>query len=307
MPTGPASPPGPAGAGLAAGRRDDGVCASPAARLRPGAHVRERNDLTPAEAAATELRLDRILDRLGLRSPGTDDAAAPATKAERRAAAPIRVPVYFHVLHDGSKGNVSNADVQRQIDVLNASYGGRLGGSNTQVGFTLREVSRSNNASWYNDPERYEGTYKPRLHKGGKNTLNLYSAHIGGDLLGWSTFPWKYTSEPKMDGVTIHHGSMPGGAIEHFNKGFSATHEVGHWLGLYHTFQDGCGGQGDRVADTPPERDPTNGCPSGKDTCPAPGQDPVHNFMDYSYDTCMTSFSAGQGTRMHKVWAAYRA
>ncbi|WP_245667416.1 zinc metalloprotease [Actinomadura macra] len=316
----PAVPTGPAGMGTAAGRQypaghphaghphaaghrhaDD--CASPEARLRPGAHVRERNDLTPEQAAATDLGLDRILSRQGLAGPGT----AHSPMAARRLAAPIGVPVYFHVLHDGASGNVSDAEVRRQIDVLNASYGGRNGGANTSVTFRLQQISRTNNANWHRDPERYEGTYKPRLHKGGKNALNLYSAYIGGDLLGWSTFPWKYKAEPKMDGVTIHYGSMPGGPIENFNKGFSATHEVGHWLGLYHTFQDGCGGKGDRVADTPPEREPTNGCPSGKDTCPSPGVDPVHNYMDYSYDTCMNSFTAGQGARIHKAWAAYRA
>ncbi|WP_312874804.1 zinc metalloprotease [Actinomadura litoris] len=298
MQAAPAGAPGPGTA--AAGRAD---CASPEARLRPGAQVRERNDLTPGQAAATERGLDRILTRLGLAGPG-----APASpRAAKRLAAPINVPVYFHVLHDGASGNVSDAGIRRQITVLNDSYGGRNGGADADVTFRLQAIDRTDNAQWYADPERYERTYKPRLRKGGKNTLNLYSAYIGGDLLGWSTFPWKYRSEPEMDGVTIHYASMPGGSIEHFNKGFSATHEVGHWLGLYHTFQDGCGGMGDRVADTPAERDPTNGCPSGKDTCPAPGEDPVHNYMDYSYDTCMTSFTPGQATRVHKSWAAYRA
>ncbi|MFI0405229.1 zinc metalloprotease [Actinomadura sp. 3N508] len=308
VPSGP--PPGTAvqaagAARLGAAHQDDCVDTNAGARLRPGGHGREHNDLTPGQAAAVEQQLNRILDGLGLGPAGATDAQS--TGAELRAAEPIDIPVYFHVLHDGSEGNVSRAAVERQISTLNGSYGGRNGGANTRVSFKLREVSRTDNAAWFNDPEQYEGTYKPRLRKGDKATLNLYSARIGGDLLGWSTFPWKYKSEPKMDGVTIHHGSMPGGPIDNFNKGFSATHEVGHWLGLYHTFQDGCGAQGDRVADTPAERDPTNGCPSGKDTCLSPGDDPVHNYMDYSYDTCMTSFTAGQGARIHKVWKAYRA
>ncbi|WP_242614472.1 tetratricopeptide repeat protein, partial [Actinomadura roseirufa] len=231
---------------------------------------------------------------------------APVPGAGRRSGA-VRVPVYFHVIHDGPTGNVSDATVRRQIGALNASYGGRFGGADTRVSFALRHVDRSDNGGWYYEPDRFERTYKPRLHRGGRNTLNLYSVHIDGDLLGWSTFPWKYRTGPKMDGVTIHSDSMPGGPIDNFNRGFSATHEVGHWLGLYHTFQDGCGGQGDRVADTPPERDPTNGCPGGKDTCPQPGHDPIHNFMDYGYDTCMTSFTSGQGARMRQVWAAFRA
>lgn len=310
----PAVPTGPAGASATAGRAHPdapraagpNACAAPSnARLRrPEAHVRERNALTPSESASVEQRLGRALRGLGLGAMDRPDDQS--TPSDLRAAGKISVPVYFHVLHDGSTGDVPTSVVKRQISVLNASYGGRYGGANTRVTFHLKAISRSDKAAWFNEPERYEGTYKPKLRKGGKGTLNLYSARIGGDLLGWSTFPWKYKSEPKMDGVTIHYGSMPGGPIDNFNRGFSATHEVGHWLGLYHTFQDGCGGKGDRVSDTPAERDPTNGCPSGKDTCPAPGDDPVHNFMDYSYDTCMTSFTAGQGARMHKVWTAYR-
>ena len=297
----PAAPSGPSAAPLRQ-RMDD--CAHPEARLRTGSHGTDRNELTPVQAATVERRLDQVLDGLDL---GGVDADGRSDGAGLRAADPITVPVYFHVIHDGAKGNVSEADVKRQISTMNASYGGRNGGADTRVSFVLREVSRSDNAAWFQDPERYEGTYKPQLHKGDKSSLNLYSTYIGGDLLGWSTFPWKYKTDPKMDGVTVHYGSLPGGYIEHFNKGYSATHEVGHWLGLYHTFQDGCGGKGDRVADTPPERDPSNGCPTDKDTCPSAGADPVHNYMDYSYDTCMTSFTPGQGDRMHKVWKAYRA
>ncbi|TDD80949.1 zinc metalloprotease [Actinomadura darangshiensis] len=305
----PATPSGP----WAGARHEDpgarhgtpGDCAHPEARLRTGTHGTERNELSPAQAATVEQHLNRILDGLHLTPANETDGVSDG--ADLRKAAQISVPVYFHVLHDGAKGNVSTAEIKRQISTLNASYGGRNGGANTRVSFKLKTVSRTDNAAWFSDPERYEGTYKPKLHKGGKGTLNLYSAYIGGDLLGWSTFPWKYKSDPKMDGVTVHYASMPGGSIEHFNKGFSATHEVGHWLGLYHTFQDGCTGKGDRVSDTPAERDPTNGCPSGKDTCPAQGNDPVHNYMDYSYDTCMTSFTAGQGSRIHKAWTAYRA
>ncbi|WP_235036733.1 zinc metalloprotease [Actinomadura sp. K4S16] len=306
----PAAPSGPSASPWH--ERRGGDCAQPLAanrsaerhadvRHRTDGHVRDDLDLSPAEAAAVEARLNRILDDLGQGEHGSAKAAG------LRRGARITIPVYFHVIHAGAKGNVSLAMIQRQIDTMNASYGGRNGGADTHVSFTLKAVSRTDNAAWFGDPERYEDTYKPKLHRGGKADLNLYSTYIGGDLLGWSTFPWRYKSDPEMDGVTIHYASMPGGSIHNFNKGFSATHEVGHWLGLYHTFQDGCSGQGDRVSDTPAERDPTNGCPAYKDTCPTPGDDPIHNYMDYSYDTCMNSFTAGQGARIHKVWTAYRA
>lgn len=268
-----AAPPSPvpaAGASHETARLDDCTHAhehADARLRRPGGHAGDRSELTPAEAATVEQRLNRILRSLGL------GPADEPTGENLRAKQQISIPVHFHVLHNGAKGNLSDAMVQSQIETLNDSYGGRNGGADTQVSFRLSDVTRTDNAAWFNDPERYEATYKPKLRKGDKATLNLYSANIGGDLLGWSTFPWKYASEPTMDGVTIHYGSMPDGHITNYNKGFSATHEVGHWLGLYHTFQDGCLGEGDRVADTPAERDPTNGCPTAR--TPAPPQAPT--------------------------------
>ena len=100
---------------------------------------------------------------------------------------------------------------------------------------------------------------------------------------------------------------MPGGAIANYNLGFTATHEAGHWIGLYHTFQNGCSAVGDRIDDTPRQRFPTSGCPAGQDSCPEPGLDPIHNYMDYSYDPCYTEFTAQQATRMQQQWLAYRA
>jgi Pregnancy-associated plasma protein-A len=109
-----------------------------------------------------------------------------------------------------------------------------------------------------------------------------------------------------LDGVVIHYGSVPGGPIEGFNLGFTATHEAGHWLGLPHTFEQGCQGHGDYADDTPAEATPTSGCPIGKDTCTAPGTDPIHNYMDYSDDPFYNQFTAGQETRMQEQFLHWR-
>jgi hypothetical protein len=254
------------------------------ARVRAGAHVTEKNQPSAAKVAAMEKDFQNRVSKV----------------RTMRAAASITVRVHFQVVY-GSAGNVSDSTLQRQLDVLNDAY------ADSNVTFTLSEIKRTRNASWFSNPEGYERQMKSSLHTGNAQDLNIYTADLGSSLLGWATFPSSYRSQPSMDGVVIHYQSLPGGALGNYNEGDTATHEVGHWMGLYHTFQGGCSGQGDRVSDTPAEQSPASGCPTGRDTCSAPGSDPIHNFMDYSYDSCMYEFTPGQSARMQSQWAAYRA
>ena len=254
------------------------------ARVRAGAHVAERNEPSAAEVAAMEKDFQSRVSKL----------------TTMRTAAAITVRVHFQVVY-GSAGNISDATLRQQLDVLNDAY------ADSGVTFTLSEIKRTRNASWFSNPEGYESQMKGSLHTGNAQDLNIYTADLGSSLLGWATFPSSYRSQPSMDGVVVHYQSLPGGALGNYNQGDTATHEVGHWMGLYHTFQGGCSGQGDRVSDTPAEQSPASGCPTGRDTCSASGADPIHNFMDYSYDACMYEFTPGQTARMQSQWAAYRA
>jgi hypothetical protein len=216
------------------------------------------------------------------------------------------IPVYWHSIRKSNgTGGVTPGQVAAQIDVLKASFAA------SGFTFTLMGVSYSDNDAWYTTTGgASEAAMKATLHQGGSNALNIYSNNMGGGLLGWATWPWNYASSPTMDGVVILYSTVPGGSAAPYNLGDTLVHEVGHWIGLYHTFQGGCAGSGDQIGDTPAEKSPAYGCPTGRDTCTkgksAAGLDPIENFMDYTDDACMDRFSLGQYTRMGQMWEAYR-
>jgi hypothetical protein len=268
------------------------------AKVRAGyPQVHDPNHLSTKEVSRIERETAEILRQRG------DQNVAPA--------ALINIPVVVHVIRKGAgraNGDLPDAMIQNQIAVLNQSFGTATGGAETNFRFFLQGINRVLNTGWYTVGygSIAETNMKNALRVGNAKTLNLYTASIGGGLLGWATFPSSYASLPRMDGVVVLGESLPGGTAAPYNLGDTGTHEVGHWLGLYHTFQGGCNASNDQVADTPAESSPAFGCPAGRNTCAAAGVDPIHNFMDYTDDSCMFQFTAGQATRMLAQWVAYR-
>jgi hypothetical protein len=235
--------------------------------------------------------------------------AAAGNPVTLRSAGSVTVPVYFHVINNGrgiANGDLPQSQIVAQMTVLNAAFAG------TPFRFDLVGTTSTTNAAWYTmaPGSAAEAEAKAALRQGGASALNIYSANPGGGLLGWATFPQSYASNPTNDGVVILYASVPNGAAAPYNEGDTATHEVGHWLGLYHTFQGGCSSWGDFVIDTAAERSAAFGCPTGRDSCKgakAPGLDPITNFMDYTDDYCMFEFTSLQSSRMDTLHAQYRS
>lgn len=244
-----------------------------------------------------------------------------ATFAGARAAGSVTIPVHVHeVRRTDGVGALTAAQIGAQIDFLNQAYGGSDAFSwdgravsepvvNTPFRFVLAGHTISSNNTWYGATpgSSAEGQMKAALRVGGPETLNFYTTG-GGGYLGWATFPWWYDGDPSDDGVVVLWQSLPNTRAWEYGYGDTAVHEVGHWLGLYHTFQGGCNGAGDEVSDTPAEQSSQFGCPSPQpDTCTnSAGKDPIYNFMDYTDDLCMYVFSGGQSARMDLMHLDYR-
>ncbi|WP_139982095.1 zinc metalloprotease [Nocardioides litoris] len=248
-----------------------------------------------------------VLEQRRIEQRTRDILAAEGARAASRAEALAgSVPVYVHVMAaKNGAGNVTDSQVAQQVQVLNASYAGQggAGAANTGFTFSLAGIDRFYNDTWHRDGA--STTYRSQTRKGGANALNIWLVDF--DYLGVATFPWDYARNGKVDGIRVQYSSLPGGSATNYNLGETATHEAGHWLGLYHTFQGGCTTTNDQVSDTPAQSSATSGCPEGRDSCSLAGLDPIHNYMDYSYDDCYTEFTAGQSSRMSQMWAAYRA
>ncbi len=284
------------------GTTDCPESAGAAAKGAAGARAEDHREITAAEQRAIRERTAKILAaRSAGKPPPSGGGGGTGTGGPKSS-----IPVHVHVMTaTNGAGDVTDVQIARQIAVLNETYSGRdVDGAaiDTGVGFTLASTERIANNVWHAD--RQSTTYRAQTRDGGKNALNIWVVDF--KYLGIATFPWDYAANPSIDGIRVHYTSFPGGSATNYDQGETATHEAGHWLGLFHTFQGGCTGAGDEVGDTAAQASPSSGCPTGRDSCTAPGFDPIHNYMDYSYDSCYFEFSSGQSARADQMWTAYR-
>ena len=233
----------------------------------------------------------------------------------------VEIPVVFHVISSSSgQGNLSSSQIQSQIDILNEDFRALSGtpgapGVDTGIQFVLADtdpngnptngITRVTNNTWYQ--QGIQESYRASLNWNPNRYLNIYTnLTAGGGLLGFATIPQLQSPQAgtSRDGVTLNWRSVGRNApLVPYNQGRTATHEVGHYLGLFHTFGNtsGCGGgncltSGDLICDTNAESDPNFGCNAGSASCGS--TDPVRNYMNYSDDTCMNRFTLEQSRRM---------
>lgn len=292
------APAAPAGEQCAPGGDAASTPGSSAARVTAGHGGRDRNSMTAAQSAKWDAALQQRVAQRNL-----------AQRAQVGRFAPIDIDVRVHVItRNNGTGGVTPKQVVDQIKVLNEAYAGKTAGASTYTPFrfTLKSYDVTANSDWYNFGDDDERPAKKKLHKGGYDDLNIYIANLDGGLLGYAYYPQDQVGY--LDGVVVLGASLPGGSAAPYNEGDTLTHEVGHWLGLAHTFDNGCTAPGDRVDDTPYQADGDNifFCRESDNTCKQPGRDPVHNYMSYGDDPCLDRFTEGQGYRMLLSWLAFR-
>lgn len=225
----------------------------------------------------------------------------------------LTIPVVFHILiHPNGTGDIADSLIISQVAILNEDFGALSGtpgapGFDTGVRFELAGITRHTSRHWFND--RKESQYKSSTGWDRDTYLNIWTNTASG-YLGYAYYP-DGSAGSNLDGVVLNYTAVgrnaPQGGI--YDQGRTATHEVGHYLGLAHTFQGGCGSAsspyttGDLIADTNAESTQQFNCVE-RVTCGS--QDPIHNYMDYTPDTCMDHFTQEQGNRVVCSLVNYR-
>lgn len=244
----------------------------------------------------------------------------------------IRIPVVVHILYNAAEQNITDAQVQSQIDVLNEDYRRTNANMNQtpsiflpvatdcEIEFCLARQDPEGNPT--NGITRTQtqatvfqlGENMKRSITGGKEAwptdryLNIWVCNLTSGLLGFASRPG--TSIPAYDGVVIgwKHFGRGGSAVSPYNLGRTATHEVGHWLNLIHIWGDdeGCAGS-DEVGDTPNQAGSNQGCPDFPSPSCDNSSDMFMNYMDYTRDACMNLFTQGQKHRMQATLNGFRS
>lgn len=231
----------------------------------------------------------------------------------------VTIPVVVHVVYNGSTQNISAAQINSQMVVLNEDFrrlnadadGTWPQGTDSEIEFCLASVDPNGNATsgitrtstsvngfGTNDAVKFNSS-------GGKDAwpaadyMNVWVCNIGGGILGYAQFPG---GNPATDGVVndYRYFGNTGTAQAPFDLGRTMTHEVGHYLNLRHIWGDGGCGVDDFVSDTPTSDASNGGCNTGHVSCGT--VDMVQNYMDYSNDACMNLFTVGQKNRMRAVF-----
>lgn len=219
----------------------------------------------------------------------------------------LSIEIKFHHITYGSRGFITESQREQQVKLLNSAF------LNADISFFYSETSVKfiDNFSWYymGHGSKAEREAKSNLLSDSSKYLNFYTGGLVAGLLGWATFPFDLAGDPKIDGVVVLDESLPNGNASPFNLGMTGVHEVGHWLGLYHTFQGGCNGIGDHVHDTPAHTKPNFGKPEiGKphNACNVGEFAPIHNYMNYVDDSWMNELTNAQASRIKEQILMYR-
>ena len=241
--------------------------------------------------------LERAFRQYQLRRPPSAQGQADSGLAQ--------INLIFHVLSGPAmEGNVSESALLAQVSVLNDAY------RPTGLHFNVTEIRR------YPDSVYFAGGCFPTTEQGIRmkqefavnpaRFVNIYTCKLLLPYIaGYGTLPNEFPEDDHRHGVIIDYATVPGSAPP-LDMGHTLVHELGHYFGLFHTFQGGCAEPGDGVADTPAEASAAQGCQIGRDTCAEAGMDPVNNFMDYSDDSCTNNFTTLQAVRMQASIATFR-
>ena len=208
------------------------------------------------------------------------------------------IDVKFFVIHDNEKGKITRYRLNKQIDALNDAYGGNQHnqGINTKIKFRLKNVQYIEDKTLYNSCGKSEEKIIKSYPGDSKKYISVYTCD--DDYLGYAYYPWHEKEGDIEQVVFMNEMAITGSRFKLYNMGMTLVHELGHYFGLPHTFNENrkCSNNGDDgYSDTPIEKTPNYGCNINRDTCPDhPGKDPIWNYMDYSPDSCMNRFSQKQ-------------